>query len=173
MHQRFSDYTTGGAFALTLSRNQVSALGMIAATGDTDAGGAGTLTSLWRKGLIDQPHAGGVDLTAAGARTLDLLALAGLTNSPADTLPQLLEEAQAEAAMLREQNLRLARDNQALACRLRDQMAVIKRLSETDEDGRRPRLVFTGVTDHCPNRTVADMLEDALQIGADLMETSQ
>lgn len=172
MSERFTDYTTGGAFQLSLSRNQIAALAMIA-QGDQDMLGANaSVTALWRKGLVAErdpnvhldPPAGSVEITAPGLRVLELVRMVGLTNLPGDDeVVRELAEARSEAAMLREQNRRLARDNLSLAQRLRDQMMIIERLQRVDTDGKRPHLILThSYTDEDEN--VAEITRRALKL---------
>lgn len=108
-HARFADYTTSGAFALNLSRNQIAELSHLAGSG------AGYVVSggLERKGMIE-PVAAPTEtdpdkvewrVSAPGFLTLQLLAWAGLTNGPPDPhlaeiadLRRQLEAARAEVA---------------------------------------------------------------------------
>ena len=102
MNTRFSDYVTSGAFHLSLTRNQISALALTA-VGD---GGYAHADALERKGLCQRvPAAYGdgeeVRLTAAGALCLSLLAEAGLTNNGASALAAEVESLARELAAAR------------------------------------------------------------------------
>src|ERR1700748_2654393 len=81
-NERFAEYATSGAFALTLTRAQVSQLAIMADGGDVYAPHA-----LLRKGLADElprPDLGEdrseVRATRAGLLAAELCAEAGLTN---------------------------------------------------------------------------------------------
>ncbi|MGK7653171.1 hypothetical protein ACSQ76_12370 [Roseovarius sp. B08] len=87
--ERFKEYSTSGAFNLSLSRAQVSALSMIAEHGDAVIGGH-TQRALHHKGLISDIRAndGRLEyrLTPAGAYALQLVRMADLVQGPADTV---------------------------------------------------------------------------------------
>ena len=99
---RFQEYTTSGAFNLSLSRTQVAALHRIAIGGDHYACTA--TAALERKGLIEalaapedySPHRQEYRATAAGLLCVSLLAEAGLTQSPRDAMAQEVAALQAE-----------------------------------------------------------------------------
>lgn len=95
VNARFADYTTSGAFSLSLTRNQVSALTMLEGG---DRGYLGTaLAALERRGLaevVSDPEAGDLDrvefrATRAGLLVAALVQEAGLTNGNPD--PQAVE----------------------------------------------------------------------------------
>ena len=104
---RFSEYTTSGAFALTLTRNQVSSLGLI-------EGGAPHYTSsymvaLERKGLCERVAAPTEDdperiefrPTLAGLLTASLCREAGLTNGPPNPVAEELASLKSEVERAR------------------------------------------------------------------------
>lgn len=90
---RFAEYTTSGAFTLTLTRNQVALLAQIASGGVQFAAGS-HMAALERKGLIEavakpepfQPDHHEWRATAAGLLCAGMLVEAGLTSGPRDAL---------------------------------------------------------------------------------------
>ena len=114
INARFSDYVTSGAFALSLTRTQISALSMIVGGESRYMAAA---AALQRKGLIepvpealtDNPHMVHGDpllewrLTGAGALCLGMLAEAGLTNAGVDVAAREVDTLRAELATAREQ----------------------------------------------------------------------
>ncbi len=122
-NQRFTEYTTSGAFTLNLSRNQVHALSM-------SHGGSGFISgtgesALERKGLVETvpaPDAFQDDRvefrpTLAGLLTLGLLREAGLTNGPADAVADEIVAMREELKRLRIENGDLRRKAQAAMAR--------------------------------------------------------
>lgn len=110
MNARFADYTTSGAFSLSLTRNQVSALAMLEGG---DSGYMGTaLAALERRGLAE-PVANPGDLreadrvemraTRAGLLVAALVREAGLTNGPPDPQAVELEALRAEVITRRQE----------------------------------------------------------------------
>ncbi|MGH7018568.1 MAG: hypothetical protein ACREEY_01730 [Brevundimonas sp.] len=99
---RFQEYTTSGAFNLSLSRTQVAALHRIATGGDHY--GCTATAALERKGLIEalaapedySPDRREFRATAAGLLCATLLAEAGLTQGPRDAMAQEIAALQAE-----------------------------------------------------------------------------
>lgn len=85
---KFRDYVTSGAFKLSLSRSQVSALAMVAETGEIGFG-SHTLSALHNKGLVTSIRAedGRAEfrLTEAGVFALKLVRMADLTQGAPDT----------------------------------------------------------------------------------------
>lgn len=104
---RFSEYVTSGAFHLSLSRHQVSAIGMMVGAGASPFSGA----ALERKGLaeaVSKPSFGGDDgyefrLTNAGLICARLLCEAGLSNGPEDPAAVELAAMRGELVETREQ----------------------------------------------------------------------
>jgi hypothetical protein len=89
---RFAEYATSGAFAIGLTRVQVSSLAMVLGMGGQLYS---TSTALERKGLVEeirdsrsQPFDGGSEfrLTQPGALVLELCRIAGLVNIPIDAI---------------------------------------------------------------------------------------
>jgi hypothetical protein len=115
-NHRFAEYATSGAFNLTLARNQVSALAMIAAGA---SGYSVSEVALERKGLVEavaKPSTHDADRiefrpTHAGLLCLGLLVEAGLTNGAPDPVAAELAAMRAELASLRHE----ARDQHRLA----------------------------------------------------------
>lgn len=109
---RFSEYVTSGAFNLSLSRHQVSAIGMMVGAGASPFSGA----ALERKGLaeaVSKPSFGGDDgyefrLTNAGLICARLLCEAGLSNGPED--PAAVELAAMRAELEAERRHRWSQD---------------------------------------------------------------
>lgn len=109
MNPRFSEYATSGAFTLSLTRNQVSSLGML------DTGMPGYFghqgAALERKGLAEavpaptpsNPEAVEWRATHAGLLTAALCREAGLTNGPPDPMAVELAQLRAELVTLRSQ----------------------------------------------------------------------
>lgn len=107
-NQRFAEYATSGAFQMSLSRHQVSALAMIASgAGDFRFGMTGG--GLERKGLIEtvahpefsMGHGDGLDrveyrASLAGLLVARLLTEAGLSNGPPDPVAAELATLRAE-----------------------------------------------------------------------------
>jgi len=104
-NQKFSDYVTSGAFNLSLSRNQIGELAMLA---DGPASYVSRAEALERRGLIEAiPAAGQTEfhgdtieyrLTAAGLLVVQLIHAAGLTNSPPTSLAMEVDRLRAELA---------------------------------------------------------------------------
>lgn len=113
MNARFSDYVTSGAFSLTLTRNQISELGLIGAGSVRYSSVSGALE---RKGLVEPVMARTEDeplhepdeqfldhrLTGAGALTLALLAHAGLSNAGSDVLAREVDDPRRQLAAANE-----------------------------------------------------------------------
>lgn len=99
---RFQEYTTSGAFNLSLSRTQVAALHRIATGGDHYACTA--TAALERKGLIEalsapedyNPDRQEFRATAAGLLCVSLLTEACLTQGPRDAMAHEIAALQAE-----------------------------------------------------------------------------
>jgi hypothetical protein len=108
-NQRFSEWTTSGAFALALTRNQVQGLNML--TGGSEDWTAAFMGALERKGLAervarptsDNPDKFEFRPTLAGLLTISLLQQAGLAKSGDDPI-------QAEFAQLRGEIVRLRQE---------------------------------------------------------------
>lgn len=121
---QFSDYVTSGAFSLTLTRNQVSALSLL--EGGMEPYLGNLMAALERKGLAEKvanptehdPDHTETRATLAGLLTLALCREAGLTNGPADPLAAELAGLRAEVERRRIE-ARTARANaRSLAARL-------------------------------------------------------
>lgn len=99
---RFQEYTTSGAFNLSLSRTQVAALHRVATGRDHYACTA--TAALERKGLIEafaapedySPERQEYRATAAGLLCASLLIEAGLTQGPRDAMAQEVAALQTE-----------------------------------------------------------------------------
>jgi len=104
MNSRFSEYATSGAFTLSLTRNQVSALAMLEGGGPAwDS----AVAALERKGLAEpvpqptesDPTRVEMRATRAGLLVAALTQEAGLTNGPPD--PAAVELANLRAEILK------------------------------------------------------------------------
>lgn len=106
-NSKFAEYATSGAFTVTLSRNQISALSMVAGKASGCFGLSDS--ALERKGLIEPvgPVRFGNEErmeyrpSHAGLITLQLLHEAGLTNNGSDAVAQELAMVRAELVELR------------------------------------------------------------------------
>lgn len=124
---RFQEYVTSGTFTLTLSRNQVSALSLLASGEGRSLGVSDSI--LERKGLVEPvaaPQARSLDMikfrpTVAGFLCMEMLREAGLINFSGNAvanevaaLRKELEERRLEAATCREKMIAaLARKSNA------------------------------------------------------------
>lgn len=120
---RFRDYTTSGAFSMSLTRSQVAALSLVACTGEA-CSHAGTFHSLHTKGLVTTIRAddGGLEtrLTEAGVYALKLVTMAELVQGPQDPVAE-------EIAALRSQLDKARRHAQQLASDLWDMDARVRK----------------------------------------------
>ncbi|EPX80496.1 hypothetical protein [Salipiger mucosus] len=176
---RFREYVTSGTFRMSLSRAQISALSMVAETGDS-AMGEHTFRALHAKGLIEmirrapsgsrKNDQGGLEyrLTEAGAVALQMVRLAQLDNGRTDAVT-------AELRALREQ----LGDVRALASQLlSDHWDMHARVEETKREAAALRCELDGepapsrpmvrLKDRHPERTIAEMSRDAARLEAKL-----
>lgn len=146
-NQKFSDYVTSGAFNLSLSRNQIAQLSMMADGPETFVHRG---ESLERRGLIEamprrtehdyQDEALEYRLTAAGLLTVQMLHAAGLTNQGEATLVREVELLRAEVVRARESERRAIMLAQSFRSRLKwlqDRMARLKDHARGDKIGIR------------------------------------
>lgn len=134
---KFAEYVTSGTFQLGLSRNQISALAMMAVDGGTYIGSAGV--ALERKGLVAavhdpcemQPDRLQYRLTWPGLLALDMLRAAGLVNSEGDARAAELASLTEELARLR--GVALEQRDRAISALARKQKLAV----ELDNERRR------------------------------------
>lgn len=163
-HHRFAEYATSGAFAVNLTRKQVSALAMLSIRGEHRMQFVG-MDGLERKGLatILPPDS---DLgysenyiTPAGLLVAKLCAMAGLTNSPVPTEAQEIEALHRDLAAARALIRELRQDCYSLAARLDEQTRDSAMLEDKLAD-RKPRIRVGHPlypTDPQPGKQVDDM----------------
>ena len=142
-NQKFADYVTSGAFNLSLSRNQISELSMLADAPQTYVARA---EALERRGLIEAvPQRKETDfdgdhleyrLTASGVLVVQLLHSAGLTNQGANTLADEVEALRAEVVKSRAGEARalsLARSFKSRLRWLQDRVARMRECAKGDK----------------------------------------
>lgn len=158
---RFKEYSTSGAFNLSLSRAQVSALAMIAETGDS-AMGAHTYRALHHKGLVADIRGpqGGIEyrLTPAGVYALKLVRLADLVQGdpePVELEISALTESLDKARGVAEEALKFARSMQARAEQAHRAVKVVRRFLRSGAP--RPKPIIT-LKDPCPEMTFQSMV---------------
>ncbi len=145
-HHRFAEYATSGAFAVNLTRKQVSALAMLSNTGEHRMQFVG-MDGLERKGLAtvlppDSEYGYTENrITPAGLLVSRLCAMAGLTNSPLPTEAQEIEALHRDLAAARTLIRELRMDCHSLAARLDEQTRDAAML-EDKLAGRKPRIRF-------------------------------
>ncbi len=162
MNARFSEYVTSGAFQLTLTRSQISALSMMVGGEDRYVGPSGALA---RKGLIE-PIEGTREgwpsewrLTAAGVVTLALLHQAGLTNEGADAALAEVDSLRAELdkarAAAKEADIRAT----SLHAKLEQAEERIEIL-EAEKEQRKFRINIVKWRDPLPEKTAAEIIAE-------------
>lgn len=105
---RFSDYVTSGAFVMSLTRNQISGLSTVCASGE---GWIPNAASLERKGLVELLPAPGkfeaerteYRATRAGLLCAALIYEAGLSNGPPDPVAAEFDAMRAEMLACRQE----------------------------------------------------------------------
>jgi len=161
MNNRFAEYTTSGAFALNLTRNQVSTLAMLADGAEHMS--AAVAASLERKGPAEpvaRPTWNNPDhveyrATAAGLLTASLTREAGLTNGPDDAMVAELTRLRAELERRRKETAdakRCARSALARVDRLQLECDNLKSRLEGD----RPRVAVL-IRDPSPEVTTEEL----------------
>lgn len=144
---RFREYSTSGAFNLALSRAQVSALSMIAESGDA-AMGAHTYRALHHKGLVPDIRGaeGGIEyrLTPAGVYALKLVRIADLVQGDADPVEAeivALTDALGKARGFAQEAVALARSMQARAEQAHRAVKAVRRFLRSGAP--RPKPIIT------------------------------
>ena len=161
---RFAEHVTSGAFALTLTRKQVSALAMVADRGESRIPWPG-LDGLERKGLVtmmppehDYPFSDAV-ISPAGIRVAQLCAMAGLTNAPIPTEAEEIERLHRELAAGRDLIRELRADCQSLAARLDEMTRDVQDLEDKILN-KKPTIRFPDLRwgrDQHPEKDIRDM----------------
>lgn len=155
---RFAEYATSGAFNISLTRRQVSALSMFA---DRDEWQATGYESLERKGLINVlPREGYrapvAKITAAGVCVAQLCAMAGLTNTALPDWVSEIDALHAEIAELRRVNAEITEDCHSLHARAQALEIEIRELRAEKAGGRFPKPMIT-LKDRQPEKCVSEM----------------
>ena len=172
-NRNFQEYTTSGAFNMSLSRTQVSALSMLSEIGDTGCATFSSTAALWKKGLIkdtsgiDDVPSGPMELTAAGHHVVSLINMAGLTNSPAGNYDTALDERLEEIRIIANQNRKLAEDNLSLIRQKNDLLNYIRILKE--KQGQEKPTIFLGGGFTSDERCSCEMARGAQSV----LETDQ
>lgn len=156
---RFAEYATSGAFNISLTRRQVSALAMFS---DRDEWSAIGYDSLERKGLITVlPRAGhhppAARITAAGVSVAHLCAMAGLTNTTPPEHSTEIDALHVEIAELRRLNAELAEDCHSMHARAQALGIELRELQAEKAGGRFPRPMVM-LKDRQPDKAVEDMI---------------
>ncbi len=158
---KFREYVTSGAFKLTLSRNQVSALSMASATGEM-AGHGGTFSSLDSKGLTEliRSKDGGLEvrLTEAGVFALKLVRLAGLVNGDPDPVAEELKSLRAELDEARKHCQQLAADNWDMTARIEQADLAVKQADAWVCGNPIPKKPIVTMKNKNPERTQAQIV---------------
>lgn len=158
---RFREYVTSGAFKLTLSRNQVSALSMIAEVGDVSCGGH-TLGALFQKGLVThiRSDCGKLEyrLTEAGVFALKLVRLADLVQGAPDPVAEELSALRGQLDKARRHAQQLAADAWDMSARVQKaEQAVAEAKAMVRGAPNPPKPVVTRKNRH-PERSQAQMI---------------
>jgi hypothetical protein len=162
-NSRFSEYTTSGAFSLTLTRNQVSSLGLV--EGGSPDYTANYMAALERKGLCERlaaptdyaPDRIEFRPTLAGLLTAALCREAGLTNGPPDPVGEELFSLRAELETARKKAVE-ARLCAKSAMARRDQFEEELHNEQARAKGERMKL-FIRVRDPRPEMPDAELRE--------------
>lgn len=141
----FQDYATSGAFNISLSKGQVSALAM--AVGRGDSGGFGHTAALVRKGLL-APITGKASpwpmssetrpeyrATAAGLHVASLCRMAGLSQGEGDVVGAEIASLHAELSAARASEREALLDHVSLMARLDEAQHTIKALEFERDNG--------------------------------------
>jgi hypothetical protein len=123
INNRFAEWTTSGAFALSLTRNQVQGLAML--EGGSEDWTAGFMGALERKGLAERlPHPTSSDPdrfelrpTLAGLLNIALLKQAGLVKGSTDAVQDEFAQLRAETVALRAEAAQLRQTVRAAMAR--------------------------------------------------------
>ena len=179
----FRDYTTSGAFALSLTRAQVSCLAMVGG-GDGDRGlglSHNPLAALMRKGLIvTLPNQADCDaltthemrLSPAGVLALSMVEMAGLTNGDGEAARREIEGLQDDLRSAREALVEvyaIASSERARRAALGSELERAGEVIAGLKDGR-PRVSTVRVPlddplPDWPDSRLAETLEEAIQRG--------
>jgi DNA-binding MarR family transcriptional regulator len=141
MNDRFSEYATSGAFSLTLTRNQVSALAMLD-EGSAPDYTANMMAALERKGLVERIPApadhreDNIEFrgTRAGLLTAALCREAGLTQGARDAVAVELDALRAEAIARRREAAEARLTARSALARLEAAEYEIENLKRAAED---------------------------------------
>lgn len=158
---KFRDYVTSGAFKLSLSRQQVSALAMAAETGEVCCG-SHTLGSLYNKGLVThiRSECGRLEyrLTEAGVFALKLVRLAELTQGTPDPVAEELASLRKQLDQTRRHAQQLAADAWDMTARVEHaEREVAKAMAFVEGTPTPPKPILTLKNKH-PERTQAQIL---------------
>lgn len=152
----FREYATSGAFALTLSRNQVHGLSLCRGGAHDWLSG---LQALERKGLVVRlgPAGRQVRLTLPGLHTLALCSLAGLTNGPDDEVQSEVADLHRQLDSALKQVADLTEKNWSLAARLEEAEGRVKELEAERDGGRWPKPMVR-LRDKHPGTPTSDLI---------------
>jgi hypothetical protein len=159
---KFRDYVTSGAFKLSLSRSQVSALAMVAETGAIDFG-SHTLSALHNKGMVTSIRAanGSAEfrLTEAGVFALKLLSMAELTQGAPDPVAEELAALRLELDQARRHAQQCAADAWDMKARVEfAERKVAEAIAHVEAAPPPPKPIITLKNKH-PDRTQAQIIE--------------
>ena len=163
----FKEYVTSGAFKLSLSRSQISALAMISEVGEACMGGH-TCISLHRKGLVTTIRAadGKLEyrLSEAGVYALKMARIADLTQGAPDPVADEIAALRRQLNETRIASQQVAEDNHNLRARLdrvRRQLVNITRVLRGRPEIKKPIITLR---DKTPERSISKMMEDAQEL---------
>ena len=157
----FRDYVTSGAFKMSLSRAQVSALSMIAETGEVACGGH-TFGALYHKGLVEHIRSkdGRLEyrLTEAGVYALKLARLADLTQGPKDAVEAELRALRKQLNDARVFAQQVTSDAWDMRARLQKAELLLQDARSMLQGQPCPKKPMVTLKDKHPERTVKEMV---------------
>lgn len=170
---KFREYVTSGAFKLTLSRQQVSALSMIAEIGDVNCGGH-TFGALYNKGLIThiRSDCGNLEyrLTEAGVFALKLVRLADLVQGAPDPVAEELSALRSQLDKARKHAQQLAADLWDMDARVRAADQAVSEAKAWVCGSPMPGRPLVKMKNRHPERTQAEMMGH-LQVVENFLQT--
>lgn len=158
---KFREYVTSGAFKLTLSRQQVAALSMVAEVGEVACGGH-TLGSLFNKGLVThiRSDCGKLEyrLTEAGVFALKLVRIADLTQGAPDPVREELAALRGRLDQARRHAQQLAADVWDMSARVKQADLAIKEAQAWVSGAPAPERPMVTMKNKHPHRTQSQIM---------------